>query len=408
MKRWFIPIMVLTLLLPIFSACGDSNPQTTSVTTTPAATSTPISTSTSTVAPSPVKSGPVKIGGIQPWSGPVAMSGLAMADPIIKLVEWQVKEQGGILGGRELSVIRYDNRASVPESRAGALKLYYDDNVSALVWGGISIPEFDAVAQAAEELQILYVSIAAINNLAEKKFSVNATATVETNRQLVIKIINKLLKAERVAFLGADFQDSRTNWGAVKQGVEAAGVKVVYEGYAPMDTTDYSAYLTRLKYAEPDVVYLYASANEFYITVAKQMMELGGWGDTKVVATSAGEAAKKQPGAKGWYMFATWAPGVDYPGATKFFSDYQTVNGKQPNASQIYYYNGLWTAIYAMELAGTDTDRVAIAQAARSGKLEWDTPMGHAHFMPDGTSGLGYVTERVQDDGSLVYVPLPE
>ena len=94
-------------------------------------------------------------------------------------------------------------------------------------------------------------------------------------------------------------------------------------------------------------------------------------------------------------MFANWAPGIDYPGMTKFQNDFQAMFGKAPSSNQIYYYNSLWTAVYAIKLAGTDTDRVAIAQAARSGNLEWDTPMGHAHFQPDGTSGLSLIIEQI-------------
>jgi len=83
------------------------------------------------------------------------------------------------------------------------------------------------------------------------------------------------------------------------------------------------------------------------------------------------------------------------------------MRGRAPNANQIYHYNSLWTAIYTIDLADTDTGRVAIGQAARSRNLEWDTPMGHAKFMPDVTSGLSLIIERVER-GNLVLVPMPE
>jgi len=47
--------------------------------------------------------------------------------------------------------------------------------------------------------------------------------------------------------------------------------------------------------------------------------------------------------------------------------------------------------------SGTDIDRVVIAEAARSGKLEWNTPMGHAHYAPDGTAGLNLIMAQIQD-----------
>ena len=78
-----------------------------------------------------------------------------------------------------------------------------------------------------------------------------------------------------------------------------------------------------------------------------------------------------------------------------------------PTGNHVYYYNCLWTAIYAIQLAGTDTDRVAIAQAARSGKLEWDTAMGRAHHAPDGNAGLNPIMAQIKDK-KLVLVTAPE
>jgi len=77
------------------------------------------------------------------------------------------------------------------------------------------------------------------------------------------------------------------------------------------------------------------------------------------------------------------------------------------SATQVYYYKCLWTAIYAIKLAGTDIDLVKIAEAVRSGKLEWDTPMGHAHYMPGGSSGLRPVMAHIEG-GQLVPATIPE
>jgi len=406
MKRCLVLFTALSLLLLILlPACGGDKD---GKTPTPTLTATPITTASPTqiATPSPAPTGTVKIGAINSWSGPAALSGVSLADPVIKLVEKQVKDQGGILGGREVKVIRYDNRASVAEAQAGVKKLYYDDKVSVITIGGVSGAEFNAVAAACEEEEILYVSIGHVEDLPKYKFTVNATVQGAVNRALTIKFINTVLKPTTAAVFGSDDSAAHLNMPAVKEALEAAGTKIVYFEYCTIDTTDYSPYLTKIKYEKPDLLYFYCGSNEAHISIAKQIMELGGWGDTEVFTLPAGESAKKQPGADGWYMFANWAPGLDYPGSVKYMNDYQAMYGKLPSANQIYYYNSLWTAIYAVELAGTDTDRVAIAQAARSGNLEWDTPMGHAHFMPDGTSGLSLIIEQVQD-GAMVLVPLP-
>jgi len=417
MRRWLVVFTALSLLLLIIlPACGGGKEEKTpaltptatpspTLTLTPNATPTPVATTTAV--PTPTSSGPVKIGAITSWSGSGAVTGIGLADPIIKLVEKQVKDMGGILGGREVEVIRYDNRASVAEATAGAEKLVDDDKVSTLVYGGISGAETQAVASAAEKLQILFACFGDATGLAELKFTVNSTVPEETWTNSFITLANKVLKAKTIAFLGTDFADNHHRVQIVKGQLKTMGVNTVYEQYTPIDTTDFTPYLTKIKYANPDVLILDQSSNEANLTVAKQIMELGGWGDTKVLTIPGGEAALRLPGADGWYILVLWLPGLPYPGAVKFEQDYQAMYGQLPSSNHVYFYNPLWTAIYAIELAGTDTDLVKIAQAARSGKLEWETPMGRAHFTPDGLSGLTMSVAHVEGK-KLVAVTMPE
>ena len=155
------------------------------------------------------------------------------------------------------------------------------------------------------------------------------------------------------------------------------------------------------------MVILEHNNNEAVVTIAQQIMELGGWGDSQVVTLPTGDFAKGKPGAQGWYVVVMWIPGLDYPGAVKFENDFKVMYNKMPSPTQVYYYNSMWTAIKAIELAGTDTNLVKIAEVARSGKLEWDTPMGHAHFTPDGLSGLSPVLTHIENK-VLVGVTIPE
>ena len=134
---------------------------------------------------------------------------MALADPIIKLVEKQVNDMGGILGGREVNVIKYDNRASVAEAISGATKLLYDDNVSALVFGGVSGAEMQAVSAFAEEHRILYVAFGGLEEIAERKFSVNVTLSATGYAKELVDATNKVLKPKKVAFLGVDQAPAR-------------------------------------------------------------------------------------------------------------------------------------------------------------------------------------------------------
>ena len=95
-------MLVLALVVPLLAACGDNDEATPTATST-AGTTIPTVTGKPTVTVTPTLSEePVVIGGISVWSGQQAVSGTYFADPVIKVVEKQVEERGGILGGRPL------------------------------------------------------------------------------------------------------------------------------------------------------------------------------------------------------------------------------------------------------------------------------------------------------------------
>jgi len=178
---------------------------------------------------------------------------------------------------------------------------------------------------------------------------------------------------------------------------------VVYKEFIDQNVTDLSPYLTKILYEDPDCLFLVLGTGQF-MAVAKQITDLGGWGDMKVAAIGTASSAIGMPGADGWILMTAWHPSKDDPESVKYKEDYEAVNGQLPSDLDVYFYNCLWTAIHAIELAGTD-NREDIAQAARSGNLEFDTPMGRQHLGPDGVSILRQMYVQIQEDG--VVVPFP-
>jgi urea transport system substrate-binding protein len=420
-KRWLVAFTVFSLvLLAILPACGGGGDDGTS-TPTKVVTATPTQTTTSsatpsaiptskTSTPSPTSGSPVKIGGITSWSGAAAMSGLNFADPAIKLVEWQVKQQGGILGGREVKVVKYDNRASVADAVAGAQKMMINDKISAMTFGGVSGAESAAMSEFAEENHILYVLFGA-QEVKDPKYTLSATVGYDELIGRVSELATKVLHPKKVAMLTVDFADGRQRLPLLRSMLEVAGIQIVYEQYVPIDTTDMSPYVTQIRSKNPDMFYCDSGTSEFFLNTMKAFQDQGGWGAMKVVALAQAEQAKTRSGAQGVYVSTLWVPGMELPGAKKFEQDYATLNNnKIPDTNLVYYYNGLWTCIKAIELAGTDTDLEKIANMARfSGQLEWDTPMGHAHYTAEsgGYPQLKATMTQIVDK-KLVVVPIPE
>jgi len=414
--RFVAVVLALVLMLSVLAACGGGGKEketptlspTSTMTVAPTAISTPTGTTTAaptatptptaipTATPTPTPEGPVKIGAICSWSGPAAMSGLAYGDNIAKLVERQVKDMGGILGGRQLDIVKYDNHLSVAEAQAGALKLMVDDKVSSIIWGGVSAAECEAVAAFCEEHHLLYTPYSSITDLAKMKYVLGAMPPIPVTCQAYIDLALKIAKAKTIGFLGTEISDVHVRLQVTKDAVEAAGVKTVFEEYVPEGTTDFTPYLTKLKYANPDVAILESSMGEFYITIAKEIPGIGGLGNMKIGILGSGEGAKSIPAADGWYMSTLWYPGLDTPGSVKFVNDYKAMFNRVPDATNVYFYNSSWCSIAAIMAAGT-TDRETVAQVARSGKVEWESPQGHVTWGADGLSDMPGFMVQIKD-----------
>jgi branched-chain amino acid transport system substrate-binding protein len=400
-KRYLIAFVVLSLLLLLIPACGGEGDNTTpTFTATPMSTST-ATTTTSTSTPTPTPNAlPVKIGAVSSWSGPAAVAGTAYIDPVIKFTEKTVNDAGGILGGRPIKFVKYDNRASVAEASAGAKKLVVEDKVSVLCFGGVSAGEFAAMADAAEETKVPYICLSAFPGIEGENFAVSSAPAASTLTSGIVDLVNGVLKPKTVAFIQMQETMRIERAKAQSAQIEAAGAKTVYMQDIPFGTSDFMPYLTKIKQLNPDVLVINLDSEQS-LTVAKQITELGGWGNTKVVGLSQSISAAKLPGAEGWIILTTWAPGLDYPASQKFEQDWKAIIGTVPSGNHVYHYLGALTAVEAIKLAGTD-DPVKVNDAIHSGNLQFDTPMGMTHFSTSGESGLKYMYVQIQKGGTTV------
>jgi len=342
----------------------------------------------------------------------MALAGM-LTDQAISVVEKQVKNMGGILGGREIKFVRGDDRGVVAESAAQAKKLILDDKVSILTVGGVSVAHMTAVAEVAEEYKVPFVALGTIYGVE----AMNYSALLYSNEVLIARaadFIADVVKPKTVAFLGFDSEDTRGILNGVR-GIEGCrerwkakglDINVVYEQYFPQDVLDFSPYLTKIKYEKPDILIGCLNDMGQAITLQKQMMELGGWGGIKYFGAAESDYTKaviNMPSSVGIYLSVLWLPGSDEPGMKAFEDAFMQIQGRPPDPNMSFYYNCFWTAIKAIQLAGSD-DPGKVAQALRSGNLEWDSAWGPLHIASDGVGVISGMVAQVQDGGKLVKV----
>jgi len=197
-------------------------------------------------------------------------------------------------------------QGNVSEAAAGALKLYLEDKVSAIVYGGTTGAENEAVANFAQSKNLLYASLAGFDPPAMEKYkSAHVSGTVYgQTADPAAEFTNTVLKPKTVGILAANEVFGHSYGDAFRKHIEEAGGSIVFEQYTGVEITDYTSILTKIKYANPDVLTVFYSTSEPYLGIVKQIMEIGGWGNIKVDSPISGRKSSRQVQWCRWLVHA--------------------------------------------------------------------------------------------------------
>jgi branched-chain amino acid transport system substrate-binding protein len=227
----------------------------------------------------------IKIGGIYPLSGAVAVYGVEARNGVQLAIE-EINAAGGI-NGKQVELVAEDDEGS-PEKTVNAYKkLTTKDGVSIII-GSLTSGCTKAITALAQEQKVVVVAPAATAaDVTSAGNFIFRTCFIDPFQGTVgAKFASEELKAKNAAVLydaGNDYSVGLFN--NFKAGFEAAGGTVAAaESYNTGDK-DFNAQLTKIKNAKPDVVYL----PDYYSTVALIAKQLRAQGITAPIV-----------GADGW------------------------------------------------------------------------------------------------------------
>ena len=195
---------------------------------------------------------PLKVALIPPGSGALATFG---ADAV-KAWEFAAEEanaKGGV-NGHKVEIIKSSTDAQPANTVRAARKAVTQDGAQ-YIGAVMTSPEHGALQQQLAGMNALSINALGKDDaLTGEGCSPNAFRAVQSTSMDINAITASLkeLPAETWAIQAVDFSTGHTSAKNFKKAAEAAGKKVVLEQYAPLNTTEFGSYITKLKSSGAD------------------------------------------------------------------------------------------------------------------------------------------------------------
>ena len=216
----------------------------------------------------------IKIGLIQPVSGPAAYNGQNTVDGA-RLAESEINAAGGVLG-RHIEVVLQDGKADPAESLSAAEKLLDRDKVRVLIgaWASSATLAVMPLVQRYEVPLIVETSTAEKITEMGNPWVFRTSSNSKIDADALQPYLVKKLGFHKVAFMAANNDFGRavvTNWSRV---LTPQGATVVATEYHKPGETNFSPTLTKIKNSGADTIVI-TSDSSTLSNIIKQSYEMG-------------------------------------------------------------------------------------------------------------------------------------
>ena len=215
---------------------------------------------------------PLKIGLIIAYSGPFADS----ARQIDNGVKLWMKQHGDTVAGRKIEIIRKDTGGPAPDvAKRLAQELVVRDKVDFLA-GFVLTPNALAVADVATQAKKPFIIMNAATSIITTKSPYIARVSF-TLPQVTAPLAGWAAKngISQVYTMVADYGPGHDAEAAFKKAFTANGGKIVGEVRTPLKSPDFSAYVQRVKDANPQAIFLFVPSGEQPVAIMKTLAERG-------------------------------------------------------------------------------------------------------------------------------------
>lgn len=198
-------------------------------------------------------------------------------------------------------------------------------------------------------------------------------------QQMVSLMVDYFMKdqgAKTFFLVGSDYAFGRGLLGDTNKYITEKGGTVVGEEYNPMDANDWTAIISMIRAANPDVILTSTAAGAPNVTFTKQLRSAGITAKYGNYALDEGTAKTLGPDAEGIYLGGTYYTSIDSEKNAQFLKAMKEKFGTKtetPNELSVPLYDAVHLYALAVVKAGTtDTDAVVKALS----EVTFDGPRG--------------------------------
>ncbi|MGD8266527.1 MAG: branched-chain amino acid ABC transporter substrate-binding protein [Desulfobacterales bacterium] len=330
----------------------------------------------------------LKIGTMSPLTGPYAADGNDIANGV-KAAVAVIEAGGGIPGYDKIEVVPQDTACDPRQAVAAANKLINEEVVGVVgaYCSSSTIPASEALA----EEDIPMITPASTNEKVTERglpYMFRMCGRDDDQSKIAGAFIKDYLKAKTAYIVDDKTTYSQGLAENVAKVLKANGVKVLAHDHVNQGDKDFSAVLTKIKQANPDVFYMSLQNSATGSLMAIQAKRFGL--KSKTVSQDAVyhpqfiEIAKDA--AEGTYLTFGYTDKAK-PTYKKYLDKYSSMFG-EPGAYSGYAYDGAMVLLNAIKQAKS-TDPAKIK--AEIMKMDVDGATKQIKFMENGDSGSDYV-----------------
>ncbi|MBY2988547.1 substrate-binding protein [Rhizobium leguminosarum] len=344
---------------------------------------------------------PIKIG------VPVGLSGAnsVVAPSVVQAAELAVEEinaKGGVLG-RPLELEIADDASGAAGAQKAFDSLVFQKEVNVIISMETSAARNAGLPTISKgDVPYIYTSF-----YEGKSCNANLFVDAWVPEQQVPPVVDNFISkqgAKKFFLIGSDYAFGRGMLTFAKGYIEKAGAQVVGEEYLPMDGSDWTAIISKVRSSGADAIITSTAGGAPNVTLTKQLRSSGVTLPYGNLAVDEGTAKSMGADAKDIFLSASYVTGIDSPENKAFLSAMDKKFGKElrtPNDLSVPQYEAIYLYKAAVEKAGsTDTADVlkALPDASFTG------PRGKISMNKQHHAPLTMYLGQVKDDGSVAVV----